>query len=132
VPEATRVPAGRPRRRPPARRGRPRKQAHTREELRRIRDAAAAAVRAGRLRIAANTGVLERWRAGAIERGQGDWPLGEVLDVPARTGDLPRYPNSADRAVSSRGSWSRGPQPPRHAEGRPDARPETENLRPGR
>ncbi|MFD7931619.1 hypothetical protein [Streptomyces sp. NPDC059742] len=88
-----------PRRRPPARRGRPRKQAHTREELRRIRDAAAATVRAGRLRIAANTAVLQRWRAGAIERGQGDWPLGEVLDVLARTGDPPRYPNSADHAV---------------------------------
>ncbi|TFV30090.1 hypothetical protein E4K10_47805 [Streptomyces sp. T1317-0309] len=59
-------------RRPPARRGRPRKQAHTREELRRIRDAAAATVRAGRLRIAANTAVLQRWRAGAIEPGDGD------------------------------------------------------------
>jgi hypothetical protein len=90
-----------PRRRPSARRGRRRKQAHTREELRRIRDAAAATVRAGRLRIAANAAVLQRWRAGAIERGDGDWPLGEVLDVLARTGDLPRYPNSADRAVTA-------------------------------
>ncbi|MEU8544534.1 hypothetical protein AB0C52_31835 [Streptomyces sp. NPDC048717] len=101
VPEATRVFMERPRRRPPARRGRPRKQAHTREELRRIRDAAAATVRAGRLRIAANTAVLERWRAGEIERGDGDWPLGEVLGVLARTGDLPRYPNSATRAVTA-------------------------------
>ncbi|MFI0220522.1 hypothetical protein [Streptomyces lydicus] len=101
VPEATRVFLQTPRRRPPARRGRPRKQAHTREELRRIRDAAAATVRAGRLRIAANTVVLQRWRAGAIERGAGDWPLGEVLDVLARTGDLPRYPNSADHAVTA-------------------------------
>lgn len=53
-----------PRRRPPARRGQPRKQAHTREELRRVPDAAAATVRAARLRIAATTTVLERWRAG--------------------------------------------------------------------
>jgi hypothetical protein len=101
VPEATRVFLQTPRRRPSARRGRRRKQAHTREELRRIRDAAAATVRAGRLRIAANAAVLQRWRAGAIERGDGDWPLGEVLDVLARTGDLPRYPNSADRAVTA-------------------------------
>ncbi|MEU2718022.1 hypothetical protein [Streptomyces sp. NPDC007205] len=55
VPEATRVFLETPRRRPPARRGQPRKQAHTREELHRIRGAAAATVRAGRLRIAANT-----------------------------------------------------------------------------
>ncbi|MFD4247301.1 hypothetical protein ACFWP3_37795 [Streptomyces sp. NPDC058525] len=101
VREATRVFMETPRRRPPARRGRPRKQAHTREELRRIRDAAAATVRAGRLRIAANTAVLQRWRAGAIERGDSDWPLGEVLDVLARTGDLPRHPTRADRAVTA-------------------------------
>ncbi|MFF3342957.1 hypothetical protein [Streptomyces flavidovirens] len=101
VPEATQVFMETPRRRPSARRGCPRKQAHTREELRRIRDAAAATVRAGRLRIAANIAVLQRWRAGAIERGDGDWPLGEVLDVLARTGDLPRSPNSADHAVTA-------------------------------
>ncbi len=90
-----------PRRRPSTRRERPRKQAHAREELRWIRDAAAATVRAGRLRIAANTAVLQRWRAGAIERGDGDWFLGEVLDVLARTGDLPRYHSSNDHSVTA-------------------------------
>ncbi|MGW0868989.1 hypothetical protein ACWD3Z_00720 [Streptomyces sp. NPDC002740] len=84
--------------RPPARRGRRRKEAHTREELKTIRTAAAATVRAGRLRIAANTAVLQRWRAGAIERGEGAWAVGEVLDVLARTGDLPR---TGDRSVTA-------------------------------
>ncbi|MDX3315166.1 hypothetical protein P1S61_40205 [Streptomyces sp. ME08-AFT2] len=36
-----------------------------------------------------------------IERGDGDWPVGEVLDVLARTGDLPRYTNGADHAVTA-------------------------------
>ncbi|MBZ3908533.1 hypothetical protein [Streptomyces griseiscabiei] len=98
VPEATRVFMETPRRRPPARRGRRRKEAHTREELKTIRTGAAATVRAGRLRIAANTAVLQRWRAGAIEPGDGDWAVGEVLDVLARTGDLPRYD---DRSVTA-------------------------------
>ncbi|MFD8565150.1 hypothetical protein ACFV1N_48470 [Streptosporangium canum] len=101
VPEATRVFMETPRRRPPARRGQRRKEAHTREELKTIRTAAAATVRAGRLRIAANTAVLERWRAGAIEPGDGDWAVGEVLNVLARTGDLPRYRSSNDRSVTA-------------------------------
>ncbi|MFB8776303.1 hypothetical protein [Streptomyces broussonetiae] len=101
VPETTRVFLETPRRRPPARRGRRRKQAHTREELKAIRDAAAATVRAGRLRIAANTAVVERWRAGRIERGDAEWAVGELLDVLARTGDLPRYHSSNDRSVTA-------------------------------
>ncbi|OEJ22081.1 hypothetical protein AR457_40030 [Streptomyces agglomeratus] len=101
LPEATRVFMETPRRRPPARRGRRRKEAHTREELKTIRNAAAATVRAGRLRIAANTAVLQRWRAGAIEPGDGDWSVGEVLDELARTGDLPRYRSSNDHSVTA-------------------------------
>ncbi|OEV10549.1 hypothetical protein [Streptomyces nanshensis] len=99
VPETTRSFMETPRRRPPARRGTRRKQAHTREELKAIRDAAAATVRAGRLRVAANTAVLERWRAGAIAPGDGEWAVGEVLDMLARSGDLPRYHSGNDRSV---------------------------------
>ncbi|QDO45841.1 hypothetical protein FNV62_55015 [Streptomyces sp. RLB3-17] len=101
VPGATRAFLETPRRRPPARRGRRRKQAHTRQELKTIRDAAAATVRAGRLRIAANTAVLQRWRAGRIDCGDGEWGVGELLDVLARTGDLPRYHSSNDRSVTA-------------------------------
>ncbi|KOV84717.1 hypothetical protein [Nocardia sp. NRRL S-836] len=63
LPEATWVFLERPRRRPLARRGTRRKRAHTWEELKVIRDAAAATVRAGRRRIAANTAVLQQWCA---------------------------------------------------------------------
>ncbi|MFB8290201.1 hypothetical protein [Kitasatospora purpeofusca] len=91
LPEATRAFLDKPRRRPPARRAAERrKQAHTRAELATVRAAAAATVRAGRRRIAANTALLERWRAGRIEHGDPDRVVGELLDVLARTGDLPR------------------------------------------
>ncbi len=89
LPEVTRVFMEKPQRQSAARRVGGSKQAHTRAELTTVR-AAAAAARAGRLRIAANTALLERWRTGRIDRGDPDRVLGELLDVLARTGDLPR------------------------------------------
>ncbi|MFE5372774.1 hypothetical protein [Streptomyces mirabilis] len=100
VPESTRMFLQTPRRRPPARRGRRRKKAHTQEELRTIRDAAAATVRGARLRIAENTAVLERWREGLIASDHPEWAVGELLDVLARSGDLPRYEQSKDRSLT--------------------------------
>jgi hypothetical protein len=102
LPDATRAFLQTPRRRPPARRGTRRKQAHTRNELKVIRDAAAATVHASRRRIAANTAVLARWRAGLISIDDPEWMVGQLLDALARTGDLPRYEHSKDRSLTHR------------------------------
>ncbi|QRV33957.1 hypothetical protein I6J42_07675 [Streptomyces californicus] len=68
------------------------KQGYSRAELKAIRTAAAKTVRTARLRIAENTALLERWRAGEVEAGTEDDRWGSLLDYIARTGDVPRYP----------------------------------------
>ncbi|WP_327075047.1 hypothetical protein OG196_39645 [Kitasatospora purpeofusca] len=141
LPEVTRVFMEKPQRQSAARRVRGSKQAHTRAELTTVRAAAAATVRAGRLRIAANTALLERWRTGRIDRGDPDRVLGELLDVLARTGDLPREQGKGqqvarlvERAFGYQGTPAaltrtacpgRQPPPPgpRGPEGVPDLQP---------
>ncbi|WP_129265672.1 hypothetical protein [Streptomyces sp. M3] len=67
------------------------KRAHSKAELKTVRDAAAGTVRTARLRIWENVALMERWRAGELPEGSRDWLLGQLLDHVARTGDVPRY-----------------------------------------
>ncbi|MFE3556286.1 hypothetical protein ACFXKW_15675 [Streptomyces sp. NPDC059193] len=51
--------------------------------------------RAALLRIEENAGLLEKWRSGELVEGRRDWRIGQILDVVARTGDVPRTPHSS-------------------------------------
>jgi hypothetical protein len=64
---------------------------YTAADFKRIRSAAAKAVNEIELRIAGGVALLERWRAGEITAGTGEWRLGSLLDQLSGTGDLPRY-----------------------------------------
>lgn len=66
------------------------KRAHSKAELKAVRDAAAATVRAARLRIEESVALMERWRVGELADGSRDWLVGQLLDHVARTGDVPR------------------------------------------
>ncbi|WP_030331038.1 hypothetical protein [Streptomyces sp. NRRL B-1381] len=92
LPEPTRAHLASWRRRPAADRlvAKP-KQAHSKAELKAVRDAAAETVRTARLRIRDNVALMERWRAGELTEGSRDWLVGQLLDHVARTGDVPRY-----------------------------------------
>ncbi|MEV8336736.1 hypothetical protein [Streptomyces niveus] len=60
--------------------------------------------RAALLRIAQNTELLERWRAGVLDDGSRDERLGRILDHLARTGDVPRTRlPSGQLAITHRG-----------------------------
>ncbi|WHM36281.1 hypothetical protein [Streptomyces sp. BPTC-684] len=91
LPEQTRAYLETWRRRPVAdRQAAKPKRAHSKAELKAVRDAAAATVRAARLRIQDNVALMERWRAGELAEGSRDWLVGQLLDHVARTGDVPR------------------------------------------
>ncbi|MER5744794.1 hypothetical protein ABT097_16180 [Streptomyces sp. NPDC002225] len=81
-----------PRRRPAAEKKKEApKRAHSKADLKTVRDAAAATVRSARLRIEKNVALMERWRDGALAEGSPDWAWGQMLDHISRTGDVPRY-----------------------------------------
>ncbi|WP_405450621.1 hypothetical protein OG350_27010 [Streptomyces achromogenes] len=99
LPEQTRAYLAAWRRRPAVdRQGAKPKRAHSRAELKTVRDAAAATVRAARLRIEESVALMERWRAGELEEESRDWLVGRLLDHVARTGDVPR--DSSGRRLS--------------------------------
>ncbi|WP_181649900.1 hypothetical protein [Streptomyces sp. WAC00263] len=99
LPEATRAYMATPRRRPvTVRRSVGAKRAHSKAELKMVRDAAAATVRSARLRIEENVALVERWRAGELAEGSREWPWGQLLDHVSRTGDVPRLGGKARNA----------------------------------
>lgn len=61
-------------------------------DIKELRRAAAATVRAACLRIEGNVALMERWRAGSLAPGSAEEEMGRLLDQLARTGDVPRYP----------------------------------------
>jgi hypothetical protein len=68
---------------------------YTEAEFRRITTTARTQLRAAARRIRDSRDLLERWRAGAIERGDRDrWEQGWILDHVDRHGDVPRDPQS--------------------------------------
>ncbi|WP_280328981.1 hypothetical protein [Nocardia wallacei] len=66
-------------------------QSYTEAEFERITVAAKQSFRTALRRIDRNAAHLHRWRDGEFAAGTHDWVLGELLDLLARTGDLPRY-----------------------------------------
>jgi hypothetical protein len=68
----------------------PSKQSYGDAEREQVRLAAQRQFRAAVLRIAQNTLLLERWRAGFLVEGSREWKLGRILDHLAHTGDVPR------------------------------------------
>ncbi|MFB7054820.1 hypothetical protein ACFCXT_17090 [Streptomyces vinaceus] len=91
LPAETRSYMAAPRRKPTAERKPASKHAHTKAELKTVRDAAAATVRSARLRIGENVALMESWRAETLIEGDQDWAWGQMLDHLSRTGDVPRY-----------------------------------------
>ena len=65
-------------------------QSYNPAEFRKIRTEARRMFRAALLRIEDNAQHLERWRSGQIPSDTPEWLVGEVLDVLAETGDVPR------------------------------------------
>ncbi|PWI06886.1 hypothetical protein DIZ27_31225 [Streptomyces sp. NWU339] len=91
LPTETRSYMAAPRRKPTAEKKTAPKHAHSKADLKAVRDAAAATVRSARLRIAKNVTLMEQWRNGALTEGSPDWAWGQMLDYISRTGDVPRY-----------------------------------------
>ncbi|MEV0182901.1 hypothetical protein AB0I54_26900 [Streptomyces sp. NPDC050625] len=91
LPVETRSYMATPRRKPAAEKKTGIKHAHSKADLKTVRDAAAATVRSARLRIEKNVALMERWRNGALLEGSSEWAWGQMLDHISRTGDVPRY-----------------------------------------
>ncbi|MFK0156480.1 hypothetical protein ACIQVK_30965 [Streptomyces sp. NPDC090493] len=68
------------------------KEGYSKETVHQVRDAAAGAVRAARLRIEGNSRLLERWQSGGLDAGHVEEGWARVLDFVIRHGDLPRQP----------------------------------------
>ncbi len=68
---------------------------YSQAEFTRILAAARRDARAAAQRIRAHRALLERWRAGQVDRtaDQTGWELGLLLDHVERLGDVPRHPN---------------------------------------
>ena len=80
-------------------------QSYSEAEFDRITVAARRQFRTALQRIRDNAIHLQRWREGVFAEGSADWIVGEGLDIPARTGDLPKYTENSGRRVVVTGKY---------------------------
>ncbi|MFF3896872.1 hypothetical protein ACFYY3_27575 [Streptomyces sp. NPDC001812] len=89
-----------------------RAQSFTETEFDKVKQIARQDFRAALLRIEENGRLLELWRSGALPQGSRQWRLGQILDILARTGHVPRHrrPNGHYRPKNSRLLGGEGPR----------------------
>jgi hypothetical protein len=87
-------------------------QSYGETEFQQVTTAARRTFRAALQRINDNARHLQRWRDGTFPEESRDWVIGEGLDIMARTGDLPRYPDHKGKGIIKKryskafGAWA--------------------------